>query len=645
MHEEAVKFMERPFKHADKQPYLNFIAKYSNASNAATGSEVDANANVETKTIATLEGEAYKREAIAINRLAMQQRIAELYGRDLADQYIQDLESHRIYRHDETAIVGKTYCASITMYPFLLHGMRPLGGASTAPHNLKSFLGSFVNLAFAAAAQLAGAVSTPEFLPYMDYFVRKEYGDDYYLHPDTVVDLSNHQRTIDKVITDGFEQVVYCLNEPAGARNFQSIFWNIAYYDHNYFDGLFEDFVFPDGTSMIWESTNWLQKRFMKWFNAERKRAVLTFPVETCNLLDNGTEYVDQEWADFAAEMWAEGHSFFLYRSDSVDSLASCCRLKNEIVDNQFSYTLGAGGISTGSKCVMTMNINRIVQEAVQQHPEWDILHMWDQKEPEILMDLCEIIGEQVSRVHDYLKSFNTILLDRYHAGLIPLYNAGFVNPSRQYLTVGINGLIEAAEFLGCTIKPSDERYKLFINSVLNCIHALNVMDKTEDCMFNTEYVPAENLGVKNAKWDKQSGYSVPRDCYNSYFYLVEDPATSPIDKFILHGKDFTQYLDGGSALHCNLNEHLSKEQYRKLMDVAIKTGCPYFTFNIPNTVCRDCGYISKHNLNKCPKCGSEHLDYATRVIGYLKLISSFSEARQKEAAKRYYAGDPRVEA
>lgn len=324
------------------------------------------------------------------------------------------------------------------MYPFLLHGMRPLGGAATAPHNLKSFLGSFVNLAFAVAAQLAGAVATPEFLPYMDYFIRKEYGDDYYLHTDEVVDSSIHQRTIDKVITDGFEQVVYCLNEPAGARNFQSIFWNISYYDKNYFEGLFEDFVFPDGTEMQWESTNWLQKRFMKWFNKERLRAVLTFPVETCNLLDNGEEYVDKEWEDFAAEMWSEGHSFFMYRSDSVDSLASCCRLKNEIQDNQFSYTLGAGGISTGSKCVMTININRLVQETFAQHPEWNREQFWDKDVEQKLSVINEAVGKQVTRVHNYLKVFNTILLDRRAAGLLPLYDAGFVDPKRQYLTVGM---------------------------------------------------------------------------------------------------------------------------------------------------------------------------------------------------------------
>ena len=621
------------FAYATKQKYLDFIEEYSKASNAATGSKVDSNANVEHKTVATLEGEIYKKEAIAINRLAMQQRITELYGRELADEYIRDLNTHRIYRHDETAVVGKPYCASITMYPFLLHGLKKLGGSSTAPHNLKSFLGSFVNLAYAAATQLAGAIATPEFLPYMDYFIRKEYGDDYYTHADDIVDLSKNKRTIDKVITDGFEQVVYCLNQPAGARNYQSIFWNIAYFDKYYFNGMFEDFIYPDGDTMQWESVSWLQKRFMNWFNDERRRAVLTFPVETFNLLDNGTEYLDKESADFVAEMWSKGHSFFLYRSDNVDSLASCCRLRNEIEDNQFSYTLGAGGVSTGSKCVMTMNLNRIVQDVLNNN-----IFTSEQK---MLDGICEEIDNQVTRIHKYLTAFNTILEDRRKAGLIPLYDAGFVSPERQYLTVGINGGVEAAEFIGCTIKPDDSLYEEFMNAVLKTIYAANKRDRTAKVMFNTEFVPAENLGVKHSKWDKEDGYKVPRKCYNSYFYLVEDPTTTIIDKFILHGKKFTQYLDGGSALHANLDEHLTKAQYRKLMDIAIQTGCPYFTFNIPNTVCKDCGHISKMRMRACPKCGSKNLDYATRVIGYLKLVSSFSEARQEEEHERYYANLP----
>lgn len=603
---------------------VNFIKKYQKSMNAASGSEVDANSNVSSKNIATMAPEVHKRDNIYTNRLWMHDKLTELYGVDIADKYLEQLENHEIYRHDESGMpVGTPYCASITLYPFLYDGMTKIGGTTTAPKHLKSFIGGFINLVFAVSAQLCGAVATPEFLAYMDHFIRKEYGDDYYQHANKVVDIQNN--TIGDIIDGYFNQVVYSLNQPAAARGSQSVFWNQAYFDHPYFEQLFDGFVFPDGGTMKWESVSWLQKRFMKWFNAERLKNLLTFPVETLSLLNDGKDFVDKEWADFAAEMYAEGHSFFVYTSDSVDSLASCCRLRNGLQDNQFSYTLGAGGVSTGSKCVMTINVNRLVQNAVK-----------DPHDPDRLEKISAAIASQTDLIHKYLTAFNEIILDMQANRMISIYDAGFIAPEKQYLTCGINGAVEAAEYLG--IEPTDNQdYRDYVNAVLQPIFEANKRDKTQAIMFNTEYVPAENLGVKNAKWDKKDGYFVPRDCYNSYFYRVEDPSVNIIDKFRLHGKAYTQYLDGGSALHMNLEEHLTKDQYKHVMHTAISTGCNYFTFNIPNSICNECGHIEKHRFDKCPKCGSEDVDYATRVIGYLVRVSKWSAERQVEAAKRFY--------
>lgn len=947
--------MKQVEKYTKYQPYLDFIERYKNADNAADGSERDANANVENKNITTMEGELFKGDFIGVNRLAMWQKIKELYDEGLAEEYLRQLEEHEIYRHDETAL--KPYCVSITMYPFLFGGITSIGGLSDAPTNIHSYTGGIINLVFAIASQFAGAVSTPEFLPYFDYFLRKEYGDDYYLRADEVVDLSLKKRTIRKVVEDLFQQAVYSLNQPAAARNFQcvredttqlwtpqgfkylselkegdtcfvwkdgkiseqpvkhlnvydyegemiqfkgrnyqqtvtpnhrvvykstrapedradkgewvikeakdiehhlskvsmpiagqverkdanisdnllrlctyaltdgsiithegkspylvyymspnrkgleklktilqeegiaytetqstvakfgsvnniklnvedssivlsllnntkkqmpdwflqlsprqaqivlkcwsetdgqqlrqkdkdeqkrfllqcdseeiadvlqqvcmiaglgsaivrkesdifsdkgkaetiyvqtfarpckrvdsssrifykgrvwcpttdagivifreenktpyvsgnSVFWNIAYYDEPYFKGLFQDFVFPDGSPMIWESTSWLQETFMNWFNEERKKKILTFPVESISLLHNGKEFMDPYWKEKTAEMWAKGHSFFCYTSDSVDSLSSCCRLKNEIQENTFSFTLGAGGVSTGSKCVMTMNVNRLVQNATRDN-----------------IPIEEAVAAQTEKLHKYLLAFNAILKENLVKHMLPIYEAGFISLDKQYLTIGINGFVEGAEFLGIEIAPDNPEYISYGEKILKPIYLLNKRDKDPQngIMFNTEFVPAENLGVKFAKWDKRDGYFVPRDCYNSYFYLVEDETKNVLDKFKMSGKQFTQYLDGGSAYHCNLSEHLSKDQYLKMLDAAMITGCPYFTFNIPNTICNDCGHIDKHCLNECPACGSKNLDYATRVIGYLKRVSCFSKARREEAKKRAY--------
>lgn len=592
-----------------------FIKDYAKASNAATGSKYDANANVTEKNIVTLNGELFKGDVIKVNRAILTDKIRQLYGEDLAKEYIRQLESHELYKHDETSIMP--YCVAITMYPFLLEGLQPIGGLSAKPKNLDSFCGMFVNLVFAISSQFAGAVATGEFLMYFDYFARKEWGDDYWKRPEEMVD---KHRNIDKTLEQKFQQIVYSINQPAAARNFQSVFWNISYFDKNYFEGLFGEFVFPDGTKPIWDSLNWLQKKFMIWFNNERTKCILTFPVETVALLTDGEDVVDKEWADFTAEMYSKGHSFFTYMSDSADSLSSCCRLRNEVTDNQFSYSLGAGGIATGSKSVMTLNINRLVQDAVNNG-----------------YDMIEYLRENVQKVHKYQTAYNELLKDYLNDGLLTVYSAGFIHMKKQYLTVGVNGVIEAAEFLGIPVNDNPT-YREFMQSILKTISDENRKAKTKELMFNTEFVPAENLGVKHANWDRKAGYVVPRDCYNSYFYAVEDTSLTILDKFKLHGKEYVQWLDGGSALHMNLDEHLSKEQYRNLLKVAAVNGTNYFTFNIPNTICNDCGHIDKRYLKECPKCGSKNIDYATRVIGYLKRVSNFSQARQEEASRRFYA-------
>lgn len=956
---------------------LEFIQFYKEASNAATGSKFDANANVACKNIATLQTELGKKDVIDLNRVITGQYIENLYGPELKEQYFKDLAHHIIYTHDESSLMP--YCCSISLYPFLLSGLKELGGTSEPPKHANSFIGGVINLIFLVAGQFAGAVAIPEFLMYFDYFLRKDYGDDYIHHLDDFVEaIGGHKFTLRHKIEDWFQQFVFSINQPAGARNYQSPFTNIAYFDRYYFENIFEGFVFPDGGEPCWETTKELQKMFMKWFNAERLHSVLTFPVETANILVVDGKYKDEEMADFFAEMWSEGHSFFMYQSDSVDALASCCfgkdqkviarsnnhgvskiyydtfenigktsdgpdrkqfdilhngswckgtkirlpnrkmfkvttannkeiivsdnhlnptlrgdiatnqltvddyllfnirplnavpeqdlhltyeqgfavgaflgdgsfgseidgqiydvhysqninkyakciemvnkavlqlgdsascclnqiynnvypirissrelvqfiikwtnwqrgtyahnkelnmdcllqsyefrkgildgwyntdggnsnrcyttsgklidcmealitslglnsiinvsdrtdekvvirdmeynrnyplycirwydtknkrsmkdiyktinnsvyfkiksiepyeysddiycfemdnqeepyftlpsglithncRLRNAVEEHSFSFSLGAGAIETGSKRVCTLNINRIVQD-------------WDRDGRKV--SLKEYVAAIEWRVHKYLRAWNQKLWDDFNAGILTVYKAGFIDLDKQYLTSGINGFVEAAEYLGITIDPDCEEYKQLAKDVLGTIKEINEQDRDEHHRWNTEFVPAENLAAKNYKWDKEDGYVVPegRNLYNSYFYIVEDTHIDPVKKFYYQGQGFATECDGGVALHNNLSEHLSKEQYRKLMDVAVDAGCNYFTFNIPGTRCTDCGHISKRFLKTCPKCGSKHLVWHTRIIGYLKEVSNFSEARQEEFGRRYFA-------
>lgn len=576
---------------------LSFIDEYIQAKNAADGSKLDANANVTQKNIATMEQELMKDFFVQINRAKVSGKIRELFGQDLADEYLRQIEAHEIYVHDETSL--KPYCVSVTMYPFLREGLSKLGGESQAPKHLASFCGSFINFVFAVSSQFAGAVATVEFLTYFDYFARKDFGDNY---------LETHRKEIENHL----QQVVYSINQPAAARGYQSVFWNISIYDQYYFDAMFGNFVFPDFERPNWESTAKLQRFFMRWFNQERTKAILTFPVVTAAMLTEQGKCKDSTFADEVAQELAEGNAFFIYQSDNPDSLASCCRLRNEIADHTFSYSLGAGGVATGSINVITINMNRLVQDGRD-------------------------LATEVSKIHQYQYAYRTLMEEYLAAGMLPVYDAGFISLDKQFLTIGINGMVEAAESQGLTVGYNPE-YMAFVQERLKIIFQANqAASKKYGVKFNTEFVPAENLGVKNAKWDKTDGYFVPRECYNSYFYVVEDEEINALDKFLLHGKELIEWLDGGSALHLNLDEALPQSGYRSLLDIAAKTGCNYFCVNVKITICNECQHIDKRTRHQCAKCGSNNIDYGTRVIGYLKRVSAFSSARQKEHSLRFY--------
>lgn len=605
-----------------KQMVQNSI-DYRQAQNAATGSKLDANANVSVKNVATEEVELVKDFLLQLNRTRVSAAIQELYGTRDAQQYLEDLGDHFIYTHDETSI--KPYCTSISMYPFVLNGLKGLGGDTTAPKHLRTFVGGFINLLHAIASQFAGAVATVEFLTYFDHFARMEYGQGYSnaFDPKSLNYDSIQAQEIRKDIYEHFAHVIYTINQPAANRGYQAIFWNISIFDQGYFENMFEGFVFPDLDRPNWASTSVLQREFLRWFNKERERAVLTFPVVTAALLNDGTDFRDLDTAKFLAKEMSEGNSFFIYTSKSADSLASCCRLRNEVTDNVFSHSLGAGGVMTGSLNVITINMNRLAQAGSRELN---------------IQGFHAALKRQVQQVHKYQHGHLKIYQEYLAQGMLTAYDAGFISMEKQFLTVGLNGLVEAAEFFN--IRPDNNPlYRKFVQDTLKVIYDENrEFSARTGLKVNTEFVPAESLGVKNAMWDQKDGLKVMRDCYNSYFYRVEDENLSPLDKLNLFDQDMTKYLDGGSALHLNLEDLLDEERWMGMMRCAIVVGVQYFCFNVKSTICNDCGFIDKRTRQCCEKCGSHDVDGATRVIGYLKRVSNFSKARQEEHSRRHYS-------
>jgi ribonucleoside-triphosphate reductase len=632
---------------------IDYMNQYSlSTDNAASSSETDANANVTVKNVANLEGEVYK----VTNRIIQRQRMKDelnLLFPEIAKQYEADLNHHIVYTHDEASTpVLKQYCMAVSLYPLMTEGVGNIDGVTPSePNDLQSFSGQITNLIFLLSAQCKGAVAVGEYFIALNYYVVKEFGPKWYdkLDCEATTPHCLIRRTVKDHILKAFKQFVWGVNQPAGNRSYQSPFTNISYYDKTYFESLFGEFYYPDGTRPEWKAVDTLQRMFMKWFNQVRLKQVLTFPVETFAMVHNNHDIIDQEYKNLCAEMYAEGHSFFTYISDSADSLASCCRLRNELAENTFSPTSGLTGVMTGSCNVITLNINRIVQDWALQHPFEG--HSLVKGQPlqtnplncaHLEQDFVQYITTILQRVYKYHIAYKTMLYDMEDKRMFASSNGGYIYINKLYSTIGINGLNEAARFLGLTVDNNPE-YIQFLQLVLGTIKEQNklhsIHDKKRPFLFNSEVVPAEGLGGKNYRWDKQDGYWVPDDenLYNSYFYDAHDN-TSVLDKFVLHGHQTYQYTDGGSAAHVNLEDHLSKSQYLKLIDFAVANGTNYFTFNIPNSKCEDCGKIIKKPIDICPCCGSHHITQYTRVIGYLRPIKAFGEDRQKEAANRTYS-------
>lgn len=618
---------------------IDYMDRYSmSGDNAATSSETDSNANVTMKNVANLEGEVYKTTNRIIQRQRMKDELNKLFP-EVAKQYEKDLNHHIIYCHDEASTpVLKQYCMAVSLYPLMSEGVGNIDGVTpSAPNDLQSFSGQITNLIFLLSSQCKGAVAISEYFIALNYYVVKEFGEKWYdyLYSPTTTEFCGIHRTVKDNILKAFKQFVWGINQPAGNRSYQSPFTNISYYDKTYFDSLFGEFYYPDGSKPEWKAIDTLQRLFMKWFNRIRLKQVLTFPVETFAMVHDGNDIVDKEYKDLCAEMYAEGHSFFTYISESADSLASCCRLRNELAENTFNPTSGLTGVMTGSCNVITLNINRIIQDCVKSYG----LHGgWRENTSFIRDRLVDIL----QRVYKYHIAFKTMLYDMEDKKMFAASNGGYIYVNKLYSTIGINGLNEAARFLGLKVSNNPE-YIAFLQLILGTIKEENkkhsIHDKKRPFLFNSEVVPAEGLGGKNYEWDKADGYWVPDDenLYNSYFYEAHDD-TSVLDKFVLHGNQTYQYTDGGSAAHINLEEHLSKQQYLKLIDFAISNGTSYFTFNIPNSKCESCGKIVKQPIRQCPCCGSTNIIQYTRIIGYLRPIKNFGIERQIEAGKRVYS-------
>ena len=433
---------------------IDYMNRYSNSSsNASTSSETDANANVSMKNVANLEGEVYKTTNRIIQRQRMKDKLYELFP-EVAKNYEADLKNHIIYTHDEASTpVLKPYCMAVTLYPLMIEGVGNIDGITpSAPNDISSFSGQVTNLAFLLSSQCKGAVAFGDYFITLNYYVIKEFGEVWYEKLDCISTSEHHiiTRTIKDSIEKGMKQFIWGVNQPAGNRSYNSPFTNVSWYDKYYFESLFGEFYYPDGNKPKWQQIDTLQRMFMELMREIRLIKPITFPVTTMALVHNNKEYLDKDYKELCAEEWAKGGSFFCYTSDNPTSLASCCRVLNEMSDNTFSSTTGMTGVMTGSVNVITLNINRIVQDWARQ-PAKDGVNVPG------YTGLKEYLISILERVYKYHIAYKTMLYEQEEKGMFAACNGGYIHMNKLYSTIGINGLNEAAKFLGLDVSNNKE--------------------------------------------------------------------------------------------------------------------------------------------------------------------------------------------
>lgn len=279
---------------------------------------------------------------------------------------------------------------------------------------------------------------------------------------------------------------------------------NVSFYDKVYFKSLFGEFYYPDGTQPEWNAIDKLQRIFMQLLREIRLIKPLTFPVTTMALVHNGKEYLDHEYKELCAEEWAKGGSFFCYTSDNPTSLASCCRVLNKMSDNTFSSTTGMTGVMTGSCNVITLNINRIVQDYIHTWKNWED-HIVDGKcafpfewFSESFSDLKNYLINILERVYKYHIAYKTMLYEMEDAKMFSDCNAGYIYMRKLYSTIGLIGYCEAAQFLGLSVSNNKE-YKDFLKLVFGTVKEENkknsIHDSKRPFLFNSEAIP-KSLGM-----------------------------------------------------------------------------------------------------------------------------------------------------
>lgn len=594
------------------------IAKFTNKfleSKTTADVSVDANANVDDQSILSWNYE-FPKPLMKLNSLYHLWKDAlKKHGIKKANKMVE-LEINGAIRIQDLHGWLLPYCWAASMSTIVNEGMPWVKNIKVKPvQHFSTYISNSVKFIYTLSTQCVGAIAGPDFLVYAEYFIRKDYGDEWF----------NDQKKV-KEIRQFFQTWIYGINDKG--RGNQSAFTNISVFDKYWREALFSKHTNPDFSPCNLENLKRVQRLFVDVLLEQQKDNPFTFPVMTaCQLKDPETgQILDKDWLDWLSTISVENKLMNIYTSSTVDSLSSCCRLRNNLSnanigkDKEYSNSFGVGGLNIGSHRVVTINLPQIAYlSKYSEKDDWKTFY--------------NILESRIKISQDILDIHRELLTKLINNGNLPMYTYGCMNLAKQYSTVGFIGLNEALQIMGLNIVESEGLKEG--KKIINLINKLNEERTAKDGNIrNVEQIPGESAAVTFCKKDKLQFPNIEYQLYsNQYIPLIKEALLT--DRIKMQG-EFDEDVSGGSILHIDIDSPMTKEQIKNVIQYAAKHNVIYFALDDCLSQCTTCGKVHIGRLEKSP-CHQSKVKKWMRVVGFRTPVQSWNKTRRQIDFPRRY--------
>lgn len=588
-----------------KQMDMSEFSKNFFSSKVTSDASIDANANVDDVSVIAYTVELPKPFFRLNSYYILWKELRRLYGLQVANEIVEMQLTGDIYIHDFHGVAaGMPYCFNYSTYDIMTKGLPMIRKIKSVPpkhlHAFKSQLEQFTIIASNSTLGATGLADLLVILAYYTQNILKTKSDAHY----HFVSEEDCWTYVKEMLTS----FIYSVNFSLRAN--QSPFTNISVYDKYFLEKLCEDYIFPDGSTADLDVVQRLQSIYLDIMNQEMRRTPITFPVTTaCFSVDTDKNILDEEFLSFIAEKNKDFGFINIYCGDS-STLSSCCRLRSE-TDNEYFNSFGSGSSKIGSLGVVTINFPRLA------------IRYKDDK-TKFITELKKMV-EVCARINNAKRK---VVEKRIKNGNEPLYSLGFMDLSKQYSTVGVNGFNECIEIMGFNIlNPDGQELAIHILETINLVN--NRLQKQYNSPHNTEQIPGEGTSIKLADKDKLLNYQNQYDIYSNQFIPLITNADM-LDRIRLQGL-FDRHFSGGSILHVNVDTQINDSQHiQDLIRSTAKAGVVYHAINYNLQECEN-GHMSVGKTESCHVCGKPIVNNYTRVVGFLTNVKNWHKVRREQ--------------